>query len=251
MATAQPRLARALHLPDGERVTLRPIGPRDASVLQAYVRGLSPESRYNRFFGALYELPPAELDRVIHLDRKYELALLAEARVDGAPIAIGEARYALAADRLEGEFALSVADDWRGKGLGTLLMADIECRARSFGAGHLCGEVLRSNQPMKALARKNGFRMADVPRDGRLVRIVKDLALSRGAGSSGMVTAPNPAISAWSALSSRSGAGSSIRRSKDNYCSSKQAILRSMQSRQRKQLWPKTYIGSASQQSMN
>jgi GNAT superfamily N-acetyltransferase len=200
MATAQPRLARALHLPDGERVTLRPIGPRDASVLQAYVRGLSPESRYNRFFGALYELPPAELDRVIHLDRKYELALLAEARVDGAPIVIGEARYALAPDRLEGEFALSVADDWRGKGLGTLLMADIECRARSFGAGHLCGEVLRSNQPMKALARKNGFRMADVPRDGRLVRIVKDLALSRGAGSSGMVTAPNPAISAWSAL---------------------------------------------------
>ena len=102
------------------------------------------------------------------------------------------------------------------------------------------------NERMKALARKNGFRMADVPRDGRLVRIVKDWALSRGAGSSGMVTAPNPAISAWSALSSRSGARSSIGRSKDNYCSSKQAIIRSMQSRQRKQPWPKTYIGSAS-----
>jgi GNAT superfamily N-acetyltransferase len=42
---------------------------------------------------------------------------------------IGEARYALAPDRREVEFALSVADDWRGKGLGTLLMADIERRA--------------------------------------------------------------------------------------------------------------------------
>ena len=61
-----------------------------------------PSSGYNRFFGALYELPPGELDRVIHLDRKYELALLAEARVDGAPIVIGEARYALAPDRLKG-----------------------------------------------------------------------------------------------------------------------------------------------------
>jgi GNAT superfamily N-acetyltransferase len=179
MARAQRRLFRALRLPDGECVTFRPTGPRDAGVLQAYVRGLSPESRYNRFFGALYELPPGELDRVIHLDQKYELALLAEARVDGAPIVIGEARYALALDRLEGEFALSVADDWRGKGLGTLLMADIECRARSLGVGHLCGDVLRSNQPMKALARKNGFLMADVPRDARLVRIVKDLSLSR------------------------------------------------------------------------
>ena len=97
-------------------MTLRPIGPRDAAVLQAYVRGLSPASRYHRFFGALYELPQAELDRVIHLDRKYELALLAETLVDSAPIVIGEARYALAPDRLEGEFALSVADDWRGKG---------------------------------------------------------------------------------------------------------------------------------------
>jgi hypothetical protein len=42
-----------------------------------------------------YELPPAEVDRVIHLDRKYELALLAETLVDSAPIVIGEARYAL------------------------------------------------------------------------------------------------------------------------------------------------------------
>jgi acetyltransferase len=137
MAAAQPRLVCALRLPAGECVTLRPIGPGDAGVLQAYVRGLSPESRYNRFFGALHELPPAELDRVIHLDQKYELALLAETHVDGASIVIGEARYALAPNRLEGEFALSVADDWRGKGLGTLFMADIERRARSQGARYL------------------------------------------------------------------------------------------------------------------
>ncbi len=141
MAAAQPRLICALGLPTGQCVTLRPIGPGDAGVLQAYVRGLSPESRYNRFLGALHELPPAELDRVIHPDRAYELALLAETRVDGAPIVIGEARFALRRDRLEGEFALSVADDWRGKGLGTLLMADVERRARSQGisAATYCG----------------------------------------------------------------------------------------------------------------
>jgi acetyltransferase len=69
--TTPPRLVRVLHLPVGECVTLRPIRPRDAGILQAYVRGLSPDSRYHRFFGALNELPPAELGRVIHLDRKY------------------------------------------------------------------------------------------------------------------------------------------------------------------------------------
>jgi hypothetical protein len=47
-------------------------------VISAYVRGLSPESRYNRFFGALQELAPAELERVTHLDRRYDLARVAE-----------------------------------------------------------------------------------------------------------------------------------------------------------------------------
>jgi GNAT superfamily N-acetyltransferase len=101
-------------------------------------------------------LPPAELDHVIHLDRKYELALVAETRVNDAPID-REARYSLAPGRLGCEFTLSAADDWRSKGLGTLLMADIECRARSIGARHLGRDVLRFNEPMKASARKNGF----------------------------------------------------------------------------------------------
>ena len=175
---------------------LRPIGPRDAAVLQAYVRGLSPASRYDRFFGALYELPQTELDRVTHLDRKYELALLADTCVDGALIVIGEARYAFAPDRLESEFALSVADNWRGKGLGTLLMADIERRVRSLGAKHLFGDVLHSNEPMKALARKKGFRMAGVPRDAKLVRILKELTLVPGGGFSGMATVSGLPIAA-------------------------------------------------------
>lgn len=177
-------------------MTLRPIGPHDAGVLQAYVRGLSQESRYNRFFGALRELPPAELDHVVHLDRQSQLALLAETLVDGAFIVIGEARYALSPDGLESEFALSVADDWRGMGLGTLLIADIEGRVRTLGARSLCGDVLRSNELMKALARKNGFLTAALPRDARLVRIVKDLALSRAAEPCEAVTASDLATAA-------------------------------------------------------
>ena len=43
VAIAEPNLARAVHfLPVGQCVTLRPIDPRDADVLQAYVRRLSP-----------------------------------------------------------------------------------------------------------------------------------------------------------------------------------------------------------------
>jgi acetyltransferase len=123
-------------------VTLRPIGPRDAGVLQAYVRGLSQESRYNRFFGALHELPPAELDHVIHLAGQSQMALLAGAVVDSALIVIGEARYALSPDGLEGEFALSLADDWRGVGSARCSSltsnAESEPSARAISAVMYC-----------------------------------------------------------------------------------------------------------------
>src|ERR1700694_1689169 len=175
MRCDEPRLIHALRLPAGQPVTVRPVCPQDSDALQAYVRALSPDARYKRFFGPLRELPPAELDRVIHLHHRNRLALIAEARLDGASIVIGEARYALAPDRLNCELAVSVADGWRGKGLGTLLLGDVERRARSLGARHLVGDVLRTNAAMRALARKAGFAMADVPGDAKLVRIVKDL----------------------------------------------------------------------------
>ncbi len=173
MRCDEPHLIHGLSLPGGEGVTVRPVCPRDADVLQTYVRTLSPDARYKRFFGPLRELPPAELDRVTHLDPPDQLGLIAQTRADDV---IGEARYALSPDRLDCEFALSVADGWHGKGIGGLLLADLESRARSLGARRLVGDVLRTNEAMQALARKAGFAMADVPRDARLVRIVKDLA---------------------------------------------------------------------------
>src|ERR1700693_4223171 len=152
MRCDDPRLIHALRLPGGEPVTVRPVCPQESDALQAYVRALSPEARYKRFFGPLRELPPAELDRVIHPHHRNRLALIAETRLDGASIVIGEARYALTPDRLNCELAVSVGDGWRGKGVGTLLLGDVECRARSLGARPLGGGVLRTNAAVPAPA---------------------------------------------------------------------------------------------------
>lgn len=181
MTGIRPHLVGPPHLPAVQNVTVRPIGPGDVEALQAHVRGLSPESRYNRFFAALHELSRAEVDRLTRLDQTCGLALLAEVQLDGAAIMIAEACYALVSERREAEFALSVADGWRRRGLGTLLVAEIERRSKALGARRLVGEVLRSNAPMKALAKKCGFVIdAAIPCDARLVRIEKDFLLSRG-----------------------------------------------------------------------
>lgn len=71
-----PLGVRVLCLREGECVILRPLRPGDAGALQAYVRGLSLHSRYSRFLVVLQELPSVELDHLLHLNRKYELALL-------------------------------------------------------------------------------------------------------------------------------------------------------------------------------
>jgi GNAT superfamily N-acetyltransferase len=180
MADGGPRLTHLLRLPGGEAVIVRPARPEDAGRLQAYVRSLSPEARYNRFLGAVNELPAADLAHIGDPDEGRAM-LIAESGRNGARSTIGEARYAVAPDGSGGEFALSVAEAWRGKGLGTLLMAEIECRARDLGVAGLAGDVLRTNVAMQRLARKAGFALSGVPRESRLVRVVKDIARTEAA----------------------------------------------------------------------
>jgi GNAT superfamily N-acetyltransferase len=163
----------------GMRVTVRSVCPQDAGRMQDYLRRLTPASRYDRFLGPVNELSAMELDRITHGDDRH-ISLVAETKVDGARTIVGEARSAVAPDGLTAEVAVSVAvsvaDGWRGRGLGALLLQHLECRARGLGARTLVGDVLRSNAPMKRLARKAGFDLTGVPADARLVRIVKDIS---------------------------------------------------------------------------
>jgi acetyltransferase len=155
---------------------VRAARPGDARRIQDYVRGLSPSSRYDRFLAPLNELSPAELVRIGGGSGTHA-TLIAETQIAGARIVIGEARYAC--DGVTCEIALSVADAWRARGLGTLLLDHLECRARTLGVSTLVGDVLRSNTAMRTLARKCGFDQAGVPADARLVRIVKDISAAR------------------------------------------------------------------------
>jgi GNAT superfamily N-acetyltransferase len=133
-------------------VTVRPARPEDTGRIGAYIRGLSFASRYTRFLGPVNELAPADLHRMTHGNDAAPPALIVESGDGDARAVVGEARYAF--DGIACEFALSVSDAWRGKGVGTLLMGIIEERAQLRGAHYLVGDVFRSNQPMLELARK-------------------------------------------------------------------------------------------------
>ena len=159
----------------GKPFTVRFVEPRDAEALQAYFRGLSVRSRYNRFFGAMSELPAAQLDHFIHPGEDDRFSVIALMQVDGIETIVGEARYAFNPDTSSFEFGLSVDDRFQGQGLGQALLSNLECRAAAFGAETIFGETLRSNEAMMAAARKAGYRFTQSPGDWKLVRFEKHI----------------------------------------------------------------------------
>jgi RimJ/RimL family protein N-acetyltransferase len=159
----------------GKSLTLRFVEPRDADALQGYFRSLSVRSRYNRFLGAMSELPQTELDHFIHVGEADRFSVIATMTIDGFETIVGEARYGFDTETDSFEFGLSIDDRWQGQGIGSALLGNLQCRAAAFGATRLFGDTLRSNDVMIGLARKSGFAFMPSPGDWKLVRFEKHI----------------------------------------------------------------------------
>ena len=160
---------------NGNAVTVRFLEPSDAEELQNYFRSLSTRSRYNRFLGAMSELPKSQLDHFIHIGEEERFSVVATMNIDGFETIVGEARYAFNTETGSLEFGLSIDDRWQGHGIGSLLLKNLECRGAAFGAGRLFGDTLRSNDAMISLARKSGYAFVASPGDWKLVRFEKHI----------------------------------------------------------------------------
>jgi GNAT superfamily N-acetyltransferase len=161
----------------GDALTVRFVEPRDAEELQNYFRSLSARSRYNRFFGAMSELPKSLLEHFTHVNERDGFTVVATMQLDGFETIVGEARYIFHIETGEFEFGLSIEDRWQGHGIGAALLKNLECRAAAFGAARVFGDTLRSNESMLGLARKSGFAFSHHPNDWKLVRFEKEIAI--------------------------------------------------------------------------
>ena len=146
-------LESEMRLRDGRMVEVRPIRPEDAAREKRFFERLSQRSRFQRFMQYLRELPPEMLARFTQIDYDRELALVA--LWEGEFVAVG--RYAPTAESSSAEFALAVADDWQGKGLGHELLERLARSAKAAGYRELVGEILEANHDMLGLAAHLGF----------------------------------------------------------------------------------------------
>ena len=78
---------------------------------------------------------------------------------------IAVSRYVTNPDKSSCEFALVVADDFNGKGLGSRMMLSIMDVARDKGLSEIDGLVLANNPGMLKLMRRLGFAIKSYAED--------------------------------------------------------------------------------------
>ena len=144
---------------DGRAVLLRPIRPEDEPLERELIAGLSQESSRFRFFYIIKEITHEMLSRFCNIDYDREMAIIAEYTSNGKRRNVGVGRLIIGPGGETGEFAIVVADDFQGSGLGLKLLDNLIGIAQEKGLKNIYGIVLNNNWKMIGLAKKLGFTM--------------------------------------------------------------------------------------------
>jgi acetyltransferase len=163
-------------LRDGTEIYLRPLRAEDEPLLEDLAAHMTPDDLRLRFFAAMRGLSHALAWRLSHID--YDRAMALVALKDG--VALGVARFhaepALPSETgRRAEYAIAVRSDWKGHGLGYLLMTRLIAVAREWRVGELVGQVLSENRRMLAMCRELGFSIRTDPNDARIMQVRKIL----------------------------------------------------------------------------
>jgi GNAT superfamily N-acetyltransferase len=146
-------LGAPIELRDGSRVRLRQCRSSDKELLVRGFERLSPKSRYRRFLAPMPELTEKMARYLTELDHHDREAIIAfdEQTGDG----LGVARYVRSTERPDlAEVAVTVIDDWQGRGLGALLLDVLSARAREEGIKGFTALMLATNDEMMGLFKR-------------------------------------------------------------------------------------------------
>ena len=142
----------------GQELLLRPIRPEDGALLMAFYANASSSDMHLRFFFSRRSVPHSELARYSQIDYDREMTFIAVGHQNlSQPLMAGEVRAVCDPDNFLAEFAVQVAADWQGKGLGRVLLEKLIGYLRARGIERVVGQCLTENSAMARLARECGF----------------------------------------------------------------------------------------------
>jgi GNAT superfamily N-acetyltransferase len=162
-------------LADGTPVLIRPLRPQDREREEDFLRRLSPDSRRFRFLGGFKEAGPDLVNQLMDVDYDQRMAFVALAHDNGKLREVGVSRYSATSEQGHCECAVTVADDWRQRGLGVLLMRHLIDLARRNGFKVMTSLDAADNEAMRDLANYLGFHRRLDPDDSSQVIHTLDL----------------------------------------------------------------------------
>jgi GNAT superfamily N-acetyltransferase len=133
-------------LRDESEVVVRPIRAADKGAIADGLARMSERSRYQRFLTPVESFTAADLRYLTEVDHHDHEALIAFDSVTGD--GVGVARFVRLADGTSAEAAITVIDDWQGRGLGSALANLLAERAREEGVARFISLLLASNRQM-------------------------------------------------------------------------------------------------------
>ena len=153
----------------------RPIRPDDKLALANGLHRLSEQSTYRRFLSPKSSFSAAELRYLTEVDGHDHVAIVVEDPDDPREL-IGVGRWVrLTEDPSSAEIAITVADCWQRRGIGSMLARALADEARAQGIRRFTATVAGENKPALRLLSKASDRLR-LTHAGGIDAAVVDLA---------------------------------------------------------------------------
>ncbi len=164
---------RHLEVKDGWRIFARPIRPEDEPLIHELLRHVTLEDKRLRFFAPMKQFSHEFIARLTQLD--YARAMAFVAFDEATNEMVGVVRIHSDSIYANGEYAILLRSDLKGRGLGWALMQLIIEYAKSEGLKRISGEVLRENSVMLNMCRELGFAVKSDPTEHALCDVTLEL----------------------------------------------------------------------------
>jgi GNAT superfamily N-acetyltransferase len=149
-----------IRLADGTDIALRPLRPGDGNLLAAGFDRLSAQSRYRRFLAPVPRLTESMLGFMTSVDGHNHRAWGALITEPSGVVGAGVARWVRTqGDPAVADMAVTVIDDYHGRGLGGLLLDVAVLDAFACGVERFEGVVLGENIASRRMLARGGAKL--------------------------------------------------------------------------------------------
>ncbi len=156
---------------NGRVLALRNLTVADVAATLAFVNGLSYADSYFRFGHGEYKLTEADILNQCDCDPLDSRHYIVVAMDTSGEWVVANADSYLISESEAFEFAVAVAEGWRGNGLARWLVGRLIEDARGAGARFMVAEAMSSNSRMLGFARRMGFTLSQQANNPTLTKM--------------------------------------------------------------------------------